>query len=45
MENVKIERLINIRKLVALDITLHGPKFIIIELGLGTPAIIAMGYC
>jgi hypothetical protein len=36
-------RLINIRKLVALDITLHGPRFILIEFGVGTPAIILVG--
>jgi len=35
--------LINIRKLVALDITLHGPRFTMVEFGLGTPAIIAVG--
>jgi hypothetical protein len=41
IEDIQKERLIDIRKLVALDITLHGPKFIMIEFGLGTPAIIA----
>ena len=35
--------LINIRKLVALDITLHGPRFILIEFGIGTPAILLVG--
>jgi hypothetical protein len=36
-------RVINIRKLVALDITLHGPRFILIEFGVGTPAILMVG--
>jgi hypothetical protein len=36
-------KLINIRKLVALDITLHGSKFILAEFGIGTPAIVAVG--
>jgi hypothetical protein len=36
-------RVINIRKLVALDVSLHGPRFIMIEFGVGTPAIIALG--
>jgi hypothetical protein len=36
-------RLINIHKLVALDIRLHGPLFILIEFGAGTPLIIAFG--
>ena len=36
-------RLINIRKLVSLDITLHGEKFILVEFGLGTPVILAVG--
>jgi len=36
-------RIINIRKLVALDISLHGPRFIMVEFGVGTPAIIAFG--
>jgi hypothetical protein len=34
---------INVRRLVALDITLHGPRFIAAEFGIGTPAIIAVG--
>ena len=43
-QNERMEgRLINVRRLVALDITLHGPRFIAIEFGLGTPAIIAVG--
>jgi len=36
-------RVINVRKLVALDITLHGPRFIMVEFGVGTPAILAVG--
>ena len=32
-----------VRKLVALDIVLHGPRFITIEFGVGTPAILAVG--
>ncbi len=36
-------RLISIRKLAALDISLHYPKLIIVEFGLGTPTIIAVG--
>jgi hypothetical protein len=28
---------------VALDINLHGPRFIIVEFGVGTPAIITVG--
>ncbi len=43
-ENERVEgRIINVRRLVALDITLHGPPFIAIEFGLGTPGIIAVG--
>lgn len=36
-------RVINVRRLVALDISLHGPRFIMVEFGVGTPAIIAFG--
>jgi len=36
-------RVINVRRLVALDISLHGPRFIMTEFGVGTPAIIAFG--
>lgn len=36
-------RIINVRKLVSLDITLHGPRFILAEFGIGTPVIIIMG--
>jgi len=32
-----------VRKLVALDIVLHGPRFIMIEFGVGTPAMLAVG--
>ena len=38
-----VERLMIVRKLVALDIVLHGPRFIMIEFGVGTPAILAFG--
>lgn len=38
-----VERLIVVRKLVALDITLHGDRFILAEFGIGTPVIIAVG--
>ena len=37
-------RLINVRKLVALGICLHGSKFILAEFGVGTPVIIAVGF-
>jgi len=33
-------RLISIRKFVAGDITFHGERFILVEFGLGTPAMI-----
>ena len=36
-------RVVNVRRLVALDITLHGPGFIMIEFGVGTPPIILFG--
>jgi len=35
--------LINIRKLAASDITLHGSRFMLIGFGLGTPAMILFG--
>ncbi len=35
--------MISVRKLVALDIFLHGPRFIMIEFGVGTPGIIVLG--
>jgi len=38
-----VERLMIVRKLVALDIVLHGPRFIMIEFGVGTPVILAFG--
>ena len=37
-------RIINVRRLVALDITLHGPRFILAEFGIGTPAIFIVGF-
>ncbi len=36
-------RLMNVRKLVALDIALHGPRFIMVEFGVGTPVILLVG--
>ena len=36
-------RVIIVRRLVALDITLHGSRFIMLEFGVGTPAILAVG--
>ena len=36
-------RIVNVRKLVSLDITLHGNRFILTEFGLGTPGIILLG--
>ena len=38
-------RLVNVRKLVAWDISLHGSKFILAEFGIGTPAILIIGTC
>ncbi len=35
--------MISVRKLVALDITLHGRRFILLEFGVGTPAILLFG--
>jgi len=37
-------RLINVRRLVSLDITLHGERFILAEFGIGTPAIFLFGF-
>ena len=39
----RVERLMIVRKLVALDIVLHGPRFISIEFGVGTPVILVVG--
>jgi hypothetical protein len=36
--------ILNVRKLVALDIALHGSKFILAEFGLGVPFAIALGW-
>ncbi len=33
----------NVRRLVALDIYLHGPRFIMLEFGIGTPVILGVG--
>ncbi len=38
-----VEHLMIVRKLVALDISLHGNRFILAEFGIGTPVIIAVG--
>jgi hypothetical protein len=43
-ENIlKSGRVINVRKLAALDIVFHGPKFILIEFGLGVFGCAALG--
>jgi hypothetical protein len=43
-ENImKSGRVINVRKLAALDIVFHGPKFILIEFGLGVFGTAALG--
>ena len=39
-----VERLILVKKLVALDITLHGNRFILAEFGIGTPVIFGVGF-
>ena len=41
---VKLGALMSIRKLVAWDIKFHGPRFIMLEFGLGAPAMIIFGY-
>lgn len=43
VQNVSRSRLMNVRRLVAYDIVLHGPRFILIEFGVGVPALIALG--
>lgn len=40
---IKSGRVINVRKLAALDIALHGPTFILIEFGLGVVGCAALG--
>ncbi len=35
--------MISVRKLVALDMALHGRRFILLEFGVGTPAILLFG--
>ncbi len=37
-------RIINVRRLVSLDIVLHGERFIMLEFGIGTPGILLIGY-
>jgi len=39
----KSGRVINVRKLAALDIVLHGPRFILIEFGLGVLGCAVLG--
>jgi hypothetical protein len=36
-------RLFNVRRLVALDMGLHGPKFILVEFSLGVPVPMILG--
>ncbi len=36
-------KLFNVRRLVALDMGLHGPRFILIEFGLGVPVPMILG--
>jgi hypothetical protein len=40
----RTSRLISIRKLVAWDIKLHGSRFILLEFGLGAPAMLIFGF-
>ena len=40
----RTSRLISIRKLVAWDIKLHGSPFILLEFGLGAPAMLIFGF-
>jgi len=40
---IKSGKVINVRKLAALDIAFHGPKFILIEFGLGVFGCAALG--
>jgi hypothetical protein len=37
------ERIINVRKLAAIDLVFHGPRFILIEFGAGIPLMLALG--
>jgi hypothetical protein len=39
---IKHERFIDVRKVAALDIALHGPTFILAEFGLGVPLLAAV---
>ena len=40
---MKEGRLFNVKRLVALDMGLHGPKFILTEFGLGVPVPMILG--
>jgi hypothetical protein len=37
------ERIMNVRKMVAIDLLIHGKRFILIEFGVGTPFMVALG--
>jgi hypothetical protein len=37
------ERIMNVRKMVAIDLLIHGKRFILIEFGVGTPLMVALG--
>jgi hypothetical protein len=37
------ERIMNVRKMVAIDLFIHGKRFILIEFGVGTPFMLALG--
>jgi hypothetical protein len=37
------ERIMNVRKMVAIDLLIHGKRFILIEFGVGTPFMLALG--
>lgn len=41
---MKEGRLFNVRRLVALDMGLHGPTFILIEFGLSVPVSLILGW-
>ena len=44
MSQLKEGRFFDVRRLVALDMGLHGPKFILIEFGLGVPIPMILGW-
>jgi len=41
--SMKEGRLFNVKRLVALDMGLHGPRFILVEFGLGVPVPMILG--